>query len=92
MGISSGTAGRLSFALAAFIGALSGLFTALLLLMCISFILDTVQVRMVVREEQMQLFKIGAIKTAAKMGSCVVVLLFLTLGSFKAAKDMAPAA
>lgn len=66
--------------------AVGGLFTVLVLLMCFGWMLDTIQVRMLVREDQHTLFKIGVIKTGMKMGFCLIALGAVSLGTFKAAK------
>ena len=56
------------------------------LLMCFGWMLDTIQVRMLVREDQHALFKIGVLKTGVKMGICLIALGTVSLGAFKAAK------
>lgn len=68
--------------------AVSLLFALVLLVFSISFILDTFQVRNVVREEQFEMFKIGAAKTAFKLGLSLVATIVLAIASFKAAKDV----
>lgn len=62
----------------------AGLFTVLVLLMCFGWVLDTIQVRMLVRPEQHALFKIGLIKTGGKMGFCLITLAAVSVGAFKA--------
>ncbi len=65
----------------------SGLLTLLLLGLSVSYVLDTFQVRPLVREEQIEMFRIGAVKTAFKVVAAVVVTLVMTIASFKAARD-----
>ena len=45
------------------------------------------QVRNVVREERFEMFKIGAAKTAFRLGLSLVATIVLAIASFKAAKD-----
>jgi hypothetical protein len=68
--------------------AVSGLFALVLLVFSISFILDTLQLRGVVREEQHEMFKIGAVKTGSKLALSMVAMIVLAIASFKAAKDV----
>jgi hypothetical protein len=65
----------------------SGLLTLLLLGLSVSYVLDTFQVRPLVREEQVEMFRIGAVKTAFKIVAAVVVTLVMTIASIKAARD-----
>jgi hypothetical protein len=62
----------------------AGLFAVVELVMCFGFVLDTIQVRMAVRPDQEHLFKIGAVKTAGKMGFCLIATACVSLGAFKA--------
>lgn len=68
--------------------AVSGLLALVLLAMSISFILDTLQLRGVVREEQVEMFQIGAVKTGSKLALSMAAMIVLAIASFKAAKDV----
>mgnify|MGYP001593243968 CR=1 FL=1 len=63
------------------------LLTLFLLALIISYALDTFQVRNVVREDQLEMFKIGAAKTAFKIGLSLAVTMVLAFASYQAAKD-----
>ena len=71
------------------VGGLSALLTLFLLIGSVSFVLDTFQVRPVVREDQLAMFKIGAVKTAFKIAATLVGTVVLAVASFKAARDTA---
>lgn len=70
-----------------FVAVVSGVLTLGLLIGSISFVLDTFQVRSLVRDEQYEMFRIGAFKTGFKLVASLVGTLALTFGSFKAARD-----
>ena len=60
---------------------------AVLLLVCVAYVLDTVQLRPVVREEQVPFFRIGAVKSILKVLTSVVALVLLGIGCFKGARS-----
>ena len=67
------------------VAGVSALVLLLLGVLTLLFVLDTIQVRTVVREEQLQLFKIGAVKTLFKVLASEAALLVLAVAAFKAA-------
>ena len=67
------------------VGALAGAGAAVLVLVLAAFALDTIQLR----EEQVPMFKIGAVKTFLKVLTASLALVVLTVGCFKAAKTLA---
>jgi hypothetical protein len=69
------------------VGGVSGLLALFLLVASVSYGFDTLQLRPVVREEQLPMFRIGAVKTAFKIGGAVLGTVLLALGAFKAARD-----
>jgi len=69
------------------VGATAGLMTLVLLAGSIGYVLDTFQVRPAVREDQFDMYRIGAVKTAFKIGCTLLGTIALTLASFKAARD-----
>ena len=71
------------------VGALAGAGAAVLVLVLAAFALDTIQLRGYVREEQVPMFKIGAVKTFLKVLTASLALVVLTVGCFKAAKTLA---
>jgi len=71
------------------VSAICGLTALLLLLASVTYTLDVLQVHPMVREDQAQMFKIGSLKTAFKIGGSVLCAIALTLASFKSAKDIA---
>lgn len=66
------------------LGVVSVLTAVVLMVLCGSFVLDTLQLRTVVREEQRALFKVGAVKTALKVGASILALLVMAVGTWKA--------
>lgn len=65
---------------------MTGLGTAVLAVGCLGFILDTLQVRGTVRDDQVEYFRIGAMKTFGKMAGSTAAVLVLTLGVIRAAR------
>jgi hypothetical protein len=70
---------------------IAGLMALLLLGMSVGYVLDTFQVRPVVRDDQLAMFRIGAAKTAFKLGAALLGTLVLSIASFKAAGDVSAA-
>jgi len=68
------------------IGVLAGVGTLMLLLLTLTFTLDTLQVRNQVLDDQRALFVIGAFKTMGKIVAAMVTMLVLALNAFRAAK------
>lgn len=70
------------------VGVFSGLWALLLIVLVIAYPLDAFQLRPVVREEQLTLFKIGAVKTLFKVLLSLMAFLVLTNSAIRAALDL----
>lgn len=70
------------------LGWLSWAIVAVLVFMELSLVLDTLQLRSAVRPDAVEMFKIGAAKTAAKIAAVVVVMTLLAIGCLRAAKQI----
>ena len=62
--------------------------SALILLLLVSFVLDTLQLRSQVNEDAALGFKIGAVKTALKVGMFIVAFFILALAGLRSAKEL----
>ena len=83
LGVARGARGTLYF-----VTATSGLLALLLFVIMISYTLDTLQVWGSVREEQMEMFKIGAGKTLFKIALFFVASVALAVAALRSGRDI----
>ncbi len=70
------------------IAALSIAAAVVLLVLVVGLLLDSIQLYGEVRPEDLQMFRIGALKSGAKIGAVMVVMAILALSCFRAARTL----